>query len=1006
MYHSGGFDGSPGHPLSNADLQREIASDSELRNRSADRYSSIDVIPMGQSLPRRRVVESPFVGVPPTQNDHKLVDKATDVPLHRGDRRADNVDLFRLLDQPKIEVGSEIKCRGQPLCMIDPLAEDVSFGKAGEKSTGLEDHLSGNGSLRLEAWFNQGTEGSEGSEGSRSDEVMDRVIDQATIPPKRKTTGMSDICAVTDTGVMEFGLLEGGTFRFFNTPEQLGEELKQRLKEESIKRIFEVLQGSEPVNPKTLPQEKLPHVLETTDDFVKLLKIMNKPGFQNFQGRKMANACLVFERAKESGLDMALAMIPLGNCSPERWRHIQEIHVVFPSELQAYTVRRADMPHYQEMFQKVLAAIASYSRKIRVVIYDPRYDYSNDFMVVRNNGVKELLDDVGVPDWISLNHMMENQKVDPAKKEKKGKKQRLDPKRQETFQDFGWTTLECSSRRGTKSGEAAPQLKPRSTDPLIVQCFLACTLLARVMNVNWLKPGTILVDPDHPERPEKYAKRLHERNRFEGLRVFQNSLDDLCKNHGDSPNSKIPTLSVVVGLSSLLPGEKSKRYGIVGYMRGSVDSELARTETTSPVIFQVADLYDKIPEERRTVSESLRYGERVKFHKLLPDMIRNPCNMDPQSFHQPFLHYILLMVHKYNMTFSETIGVQTAMEFMHFTSLFFVMSCKCVLSVVPPNGFGPRERGWGIGYLLLHLMKRFHSEMESGGQLYDRYPHYYKPRVPTLGEWERRCHRKVITCLCAFSCYNTGMKTVGSRPRKDAAYKEVYDLLCPDADNAAELGLNHSMAVLSQIGLLPSWIRDHVLLLATSKPIKHFLAKFEDSGVGKGKKGLDGIMQVLLRCLETRFSVSFTLRKIENVVCKVFRIELGNDGSFCDLLDDGQNLFLFEGKTVKISTPGDNKWRKLKDCDCLIPTWPYGDHMTTPAEIALDAGLGTNMPALSQEFRLPEKFWIPNVVRKADYVFSRENRVAEGFQGEVQKLIAIEIGKLREQRKHSRFNQA
>jgi hypothetical protein len=53
--------------------------------------------------------------------------------------------------------------------------------------------------------------------------------------------------------------------------------------------------------------------------------------------------------------------------------------------------------------------------------------------------------------------------------------------------------------------------------------------------------------------------------------------------------------------------------------------------------------YEKMPNNRRVVSESLLNG---------PDgggmlgfgCLKNPCNMDPTTFYQPFLHYPLPLV--------------------------------------------------------------------------------------------------------------------------------------------------------------------------------------------------------------------------------------------------------------------------------------------------------------------------------------------------------------------------
>lgn len=50
--------------------------------------------------------------------------------------------------------------------------------------------------------------------------------------------------------------------------------------------------------------------------------------------------------------------------------------------------------------------------------------------------------------------------------------------------------------------------------------------------------------------------------------------------------------------------------------------------------------------------------------------------------------------------------------------------------------------------------------------------------------------------------------------------------------------------------------------------------------------------------LEHRFKIPQMLWMMENRICKIQRIDRGNDSKWHDLMDDGQNMFVFEKYTV------------------------------------------------------------------------------------------------------------
>jgi hypothetical protein len=90
----------------------------------------------------------------------------------------------------------------------------------------------------------------------------------------------------------------------------------------------------------------------------------------------------------------------LGPLSLSCWKLISEIHVLFPSHVgHIYVAKRADLPHYQEVFSKFVLALEAYDDSMPVYLYMRGKDYSNHFMLVRNSeaSVKSFMEQI---DWM------------------------------------------------------------------------------------------------------------------------------------------------------------------------------------------------------------------------------------------------------------------------------------------------------------------------------------------------------------------------------------------------------------------------------------------------------------------------------------------------------------------------------------------------------------------------------------------------------------------------------
>ena len=84
--------------------------------------------------------------------------------------------------------------------------------------------------------------------------------------------------------------------------------------------------------------------------------------------------------------------------------------------------------------------------------------------------------------------------------------------------------------------------------------------------------------------------------------------------------------------------------------------------------------------------------------------LHNPCNMDPAyGYYQPFLHFGLLLVKHYQLSFPETISLVAVMEVVPNTSYFFAIAAQSLLQL-PVKDLHLSHCGFVFGYLVSSLM--------------------------------------------------------------------------------------------------------------------------------------------------------------------------------------------------------------------------------------------------------------------------------------------------------------
>jgi hypothetical protein len=167
---------------------------------------------------------------------------------------------------------------------------------------------------------------------------------------------------------------------------------------------------------------------------------------------------------------------------------------------------------------------------------------------------------------------------------------------------------------------------------------------------------------------KKDLLQIQQNNVLECMRSSVTDLDSKCGCHHDRNNSFHKLCRAVVGMSKVMNVDgKDVRVGINAQGRKSIDDCQSRSNQYRPLLQMVLSEYKRMPSIRRVVSDALfnrKDGGGIHGFRCL----KNPCNMEPMSNHQPFLHYSTHLTKRFGLTLPETVGVMSAIEVLPNTA--------------------------------------------------------------------------------------------------------------------------------------------------------------------------------------------------------------------------------------------------------------------------------------------------------------------------------------------------
>jgi hypothetical protein len=155
---------------------------------------------------------------------------------------------------------------------------------------------------------------------------------------------------------------------------------------------------------------------------------------------------------------------------------------------------------------------------------------------------------------------------------------------------------------------------------------------------------------------------------------------------------------------------------------------------------------------------------------------------------------------------------------------------------------------------------------------------YRQLHVPGVKEWYTRCGRVVSLCMEAHHLYQ---KAGANKETRAQNYRVLHEAFLVEAKNVGPLIANHSLGILSLLGLIPAWFRRESEFNTASKYMTHFSDRYYNTTFSKTR--MLQVVSSLQRALviETRHK-EVDLQVVENIMCKTYQMEKGNFSKYCE----------------------------------------------------------------------------------------------------------------------------
>jgi hypothetical protein len=358
-----------------------------------------------------------------------------------------------------------------------------------------------------------------------------------------------------------------------------------------------------------------------------------------------------------------------------------------------------------------LEAIQGYDGKVEAIVYLPDTNKTtDDFLLVMNRFSpytrKSLLEPIP---FEALGLLVNDKGLKEEEQQLLLVPNNSVLKRQISYVDFGFTGGRRTSRKGQEDGISAPILKPGTDQPVVKQTFEALSKVLQHLDFPFCKNPQ--VDKKHSKRNSKFAATISPQNRLEALRINQTTASSKCNSHSDKLNN--PLLSLVRSIHRFIVIHGILyRLAITGYSRKSVGDFLLRLDTFGAAIEFICHEFAAMDSGQNILSSDvLLMG--TTFNGLQGFCtVLTKCNMDPWLYYSPVIHFPLLLLQKFGLSYPELMSVMVAYTKMPFSTYYFATAAKALLLLSSDDELITSCQSFRFGLYLFQLMVAFRNEMD------------------------------------------------------------------------------------------------------------------------------------------------------------------------------------------------------------------------------------------------------------------------------------------------------
>ncbi len=259
-----------------------------------------------------------------------------------------------------------------------------------------------------------------------------------------------------------------------------------------------------------------------------------------------------------------------------------------------------------------------------------------------------------------------------------------------------------------------------------------------------------------------------------------------------------------------------------------------------------------------------------------------PCNMDVESFYQPFIASATRLIVGFGLGYKDAVSVLCAFADPMHSAGYVSLASRMMLA----NKKTHKKKN-DLGYHLAVIVSRLDGNIRVPPLRFGKYAHY---SAPSRVEWSRKTRKMASDFQVVFS------KARVSKPDCVFVFKSIQQNL----DGVGPLKANHLISICSLLGLLPLSLFSQVEGGAVKA---HKALQSHHPNTPAREEAMDNV-----HCaIESWAGRELTKSCSENSFCKVGRVLSGSDARCRDLVDKMFPLVLFRDGALTLTNMAGTK---------------------------------------------------------------------------------------------------